>query len=102
MGEEIVLDANLVTLIAGVLIPVLTGLITKYEGSTAVKQIVAIVLSGAAAMLAAAVSETGDAVLTVQTLFDAAVIWVIQIATYLGIYKPHDANAKLAPNAGIG
>ncbi len=102
MGEEFVLSGNVVTLVLGVLIPVLTGLVTKAEGSTTVKQIVAIVLSGAAALLANAVGDDGQAVVSVQTLFDAVVIWVIQIATYLGIYKPHDANAKLAPASGMG
>lgn len=102
MDTEVVLDANLVQLIVAVLIPIVTGLLTKSAASATVKQVVSIVLVGAAALIINGVTDGGDAVFTLQTLYDAVLMWVIQIATYLGVYKPHDVNASLAPQSGLG
>lgn len=100
--ESITLDATLVTFIVSLFIPLAVGLITKSTASTTIKQIVLIVLNAINALVTTAVVGDGSAIITKE----AATLFVlslgISIASYLGIYKPQDANEKLASTKGLG
>lgn len=99
---ELALTPTLVLILVSVLIPILTGLLTKINASTTLKQVVTIILAGANAVIVSNLGEDGGAVLTDSVITDALVSWTVAIASYLGVYKPHDANTKLARNTGLG
>ncbi len=89
------------TVLLGLFIPVVVGLLTKYRASATVKGVVNIVLTGVAGLVTA--STAGDtAVISWDALLYAGIAWAISVASYLGIYQSVDINAKTAPNAGIG
>lgn len=90
-----------VQLIIGLVIPFLTGLLTKLNASATVKQVVTIVLAGVSALIVS--STVGEeAVISWETLGYAALGWLVAVLSYLGLYQPHNLNAKTAPDKGIG
>lgn len=98
----ITINATFVTILIGTLIPILVGLLTKLDASPKVKSIVSIVLNAVQALIVSSVVSDGTAIISKQT----AILWglgvITSIATYVGIWKPVDAPAKLLPNVGIG
>lgn len=100
--SQIEFDAFTVTALVSLVIPVLTGLLTKVNAAPAVKQVVTIVLAAVNTLVVNATVGDGGAVITKENFLLWAVSTAIAVTTYLGIYKPHDANAKLSPNSGIG
>lgn len=100
--SQIEFDAFTVTAVVSLLIPVLTGLFTKISASPTVKQALTIVLAGVNTLVVSNTLQDGRAVITKETALLWAVSTGIAITSYLGIYKPHDANAKLNPEHGLG
>jgi len=91
-----------VTFILSLVLPLVIGLVTKYSASAQVKQIVLLIATGAATLLNANLTDSGYAVLSWNTVALWGISLVATIATYLGIYKPHEVNQKLAPEVGFG
>jgi hypothetical protein len=100
--SQIQFDAFVVSAILSVIIPVLTGLLTKVTAAPAVKQVVTIVLAAVASLLATNTVQDGTAVISKETGMLWAMNLAIAITSYLGIYKPHDLDAKANPEFGIG
>lgn len=100
--SQIEFDALTVSFLLSLVIPVLTGLITKATAVPAVKQVTTIVLGGVASLIATNTMQDGTAVISKETGLLWAMNIGIAITTYLGYYKPNNANAKLSPNRGIG
>ena len=100
--ESLNLDALTITVVVSLFIPIVTGLLTKYNASAMVKQIVTLIFSSATALVADGATSTGGALVTREDVTLAVISLVIAITSYLGIYKPHDVNAKLVPNVGLG
>ena len=100
--DQYSLSALTVVLLVSLVIPVATGIVTKLNAPATVKQIVALVFATANGLITTATMSDGTAVISKETLIVTLIGFGIQTATYLGIYAPHNANAKLAPNAGIG
>ena len=100
--SQIRLDPMLVTFGVSVLLPLLVGIVTKAHTSTTLKQVVNIAASIATGLIVTATQADGVAVISKEAAFYAFVAFAVQTATYLGIYKPQNANAALAPNLGIG
>jgi hypothetical protein len=103
----IVISAPLVTLIVALLVPIVNGLLTKYTLSSAVKGMITLVLNTVVAFITTNMSDTGAALFSTQTLYTAALGFVISVAMYLGIYKPANLTSsklggKLAPDKGLG
>lgn len=102
---EITLDPLVVAAIGGALIPLITGLITKYQSATGVKAITALVLAVAVGALTA-VTEDGS--FTLDEVAEAALLaFGTNVTTYLGIWKPignTDAvpGQMLWPDRGLG
>jgi hypothetical protein len=83
---EITLDPTVVALVGGALVPILTGLVTKYDSATGWKAGAALVLSVLVGCLTAA---TQDGSFTGQEILEAAsVAFGANTATYLGAWKP--------------
>lgn len=100
--DQIRLDPMLVTFVVAVLLPLLVGIVTKANAPTALKQVVSIAASIATGLVVTATQVDGVAVISKQAAFYAFVAFAVQTATYLGIYKPQNANANLAPSLGVG
>jgi hypothetical protein len=100
--EEIELSAMVVLFLVSLVIPTLTGLITKSSAPAQVKQVVTLVLASANGVLVTVTQQDGTAIVSTETLLFALLSLFISITSYLGIYRPHEANDRLAPEAGLG
>ena len=89
-----------VTLLSGLVIPLVTGLITKLDASVGTKSIITILLSAAAGIAATVVNEGG--ILTTDTLLNALVTWGLALGAFYGLYSPFNTDARLAPDFGLG
>jgi hypothetical protein len=95
-------DMTIIALATGVIIPLLVGLLTKLNASSAVKAVLNFGLSALAGGLAT-VSETDFQ--WKPFLVNFALTWVVSIATYYGLWSPSGVSAKvndIAPEVGIG
>lgn len=82
------LDAAVVNVILGVLIPIVNGLLTKLSTSSAVKAILNLALVSAAALLNTSLTENGDAVLSRSLILNAAMTFIVAATTYTNLWKP--------------
>lgn len=94
------LSAGWITLVSGLVIPLITGIVTKMEASVATKSVVTVILSAAAGIAATVVNNGG--VLTTDTLLNAAVTWGLALAAFYGLYSPFNTDSVLLPMKGIG
>lgn len=91
-----------VATITGVLLPLLVGLVTKAQAPARVKVVANLVASALAGLLLNALNDAGVAVLSVEGVATWLQQTVISVATYLGVWKPLDVPARLAPSRGVG
>lgn len=103
--SEITLDPLLVAAISGTVVPILTGVVTKYRSTSGVKAVVAFVLSIVAGVLSTITTAASftwrDVVAAVFVAFGA------NVTSYLGVWKPvgkSDAvpGQMLWPEFGVG
>lgn len=102
------LDPFMVTIIFGLLIPIVNGIVTKASTPSGVKAILTIILSAVAALINNAATEGGGAVISEQTLKSWGLQLIVSITMYAGLYKPlgvsstpnSDGTARLA-NVGV-
>lgn len=102
LATEIRLTPIVVTMLSGLVIPIIVGFVTQSAAGPQVKQVATILLAGVAALIASSTLADGTAVFSVETLLLAAMAWLVAIASYLGVYKPLNLNDRTAPNRGIG
>ena len=81
---------ELLTLAVGFAAPVLVGLVTKGSWPASLKAVLLLAISGAVGVLSAAIDAGGfGPSFDAETVaFNAAVAWVIGVATHFGLYKP--------------
>lgn len=98
----VTLAAPWVAAISGIVIPFLTGLITKAGAPSGVKGIVMLVLVAIVTVLTAIVK--GNGVLDSQTIADAFVALIVSVLWLYNIHLPWglDQLKVLLPNKGIG
>lgn len=96
------IDQTGVLLITGLLLPLFVGLITKSTASSKLKALTNFVCAGIAAFITNATTADGHAVFSLAQLRDWVIVFGISTVTYLGLAKPIDLTAKLAPNRGLG
>lgn len=93
-------DATLIATLAGVLVPLVVGLLTKLSAPAGLKAFMNAGLSGAAGLMATIVP---GAFVWRQFLVKWATVWVVSIATYAGLWKPTGvAPAVQASTASVG
>lgn len=102
MSTTFTIAPLLVTALVAFVLPVLVGAVTKAQARTGVKQTVMIVLSGVAALLNTSLTIEGAAVFSGETLFLWALQVFVTIASYHGLYRPHDLDAHVLPEIGVG
>lgn len=96
-------DVATLSLIVGVVLPILVGVVTKELASGGLKATLLALFSGVAGLVNGAINA--DGVFTRESLYAAATTWVIAVATYYGYWKPTGAAQKVAQatdKAGIG
>ena len=99
--STITLSAFIVTLLVSHVLPLVTALVTKAHASSTVKQVVAAFLSAVTAFVTNATTLNGIAIFSAQSAVLALITFALSQLSYLAIFKPHGANAYIAPNFGI-
>lgn len=99
--DATILDAQTVSLLVGVVIPLLVGLLSKLNASSGLKAILNAFLSAIAGAL------TTVTIVTEATLRDFVIAilstWVVSVATYYGIWKPTGVAGTVAvKTSGFG
>jgi hypothetical protein len=77
-----------VSLIIGVAIPLITGLVTKYTTSSGVKGLITLVLNAVQTLVVTATVADGTAIVSRETFIAFCLSLTISIATYAGVYAP--------------
>lgn len=98
------LDVDTLTLVVAVLIPLLTGVVTKYVASRGVKALCTLVLAIAASAVQVLIDHDGK-VIASEWLNTTIVTYVIAIAGYYGLLKPTaiaETVQRWTYNVGIG
>lgn len=103
---DLALNAQTVGVLLSVVIPIVTGLLTKITTSSRVKQVLTIMLNAVTAVITTAVATDGSVYLDQSTIVHFVVGLVISLALYAGIYKPNGftsstPDGKLGPNKGL-
>jgi hypothetical protein len=88
--------------LTSLLIPFVTGLITKYTLHSFLKFLINLVVSTGAGLINVGLTADGTAVISKAALVTAAYTVVTSTLMYLSVYKPLDLNKSLVPEFGIG
>ena len=102
---EVSLDLSWVTLVATVVLPLLTGVVTKEMAPGGTKAVVLMALSAITAAVASIINLGG--VFDLAEIVTATIVtFVGSVGVYFGFLKPTGAAAKVAgasfPEKGIG
>lgn len=102
-----VISAPVVVVILGTVVPLVTGLLTKYTLSPGIKGLITVLLNAVVAAITTAIVADGSAVFSNQTLLTFVLGLVSSTAAYYNVWKPNGLTSntpadKLAPRAGIG
>lgn len=105
--NAVVVTAPVVNFIIGMLIPLVTGLLTHINLSSKIKFMITLVLNAAAALITTNMLSDGTAVLSYQALFTGMYSLIVSLIAYHRVYKKANLTSstpdgKLAPNHGIG
>lgn len=95
-------DMTLIAVIAGVIIPILVGLVTKLQASPSVKAVLNFGLTAAAGLLVTVNEATFE---WKVFLVNWSLTWAVSVATYYGLYKPSgisDTVQEKTADIGIG
>ena len=100
----LVVDGMVLEIIAGTVLPIITGIVTKKLAAGGIKAAILAGLSIFVGLVNGAINA--DGIFSQEALVSAAVAWVTAVATYYGFLKPtgtSDAVAvHAAPHRGIG
>src|SRR4051812_1172805 len=96
------LNAPIVTLISGTIIPLITGFMTSHHLSGKIKLGITVVLNLVTAILTSAIVTDTSYIISASTLYNAAVGFIISIAAYHGAYAKmnltsSNIDGKLSP-----
>lgn len=98
------LDVGTLSLVAGALIPLVTGFLTKFKASDGVKALMTLTLSAIAGLVQVAINANGT--VNVHTwLATGAATWFLAIVAHYGLWKPtgiSGAVQQASANFGIG
>lgn len=95
--ETITLNATIVLLLVNFALPILNGIILRANPRPLVAQILSAATAAVTALVVQNQQTDGSAVFSTQTLLLWGVAFGTQIASYLGVWKPHDINGKTGP-----
>jgi hypothetical protein len=96
------LTAFHVHLVVVLLIPVATGIVSRWIHNTTALQIITAAISGIVALVTVGTQLDGTAIISASSLQYAFVDFLVASAGYLMIYKPHQLNARFAKRSAGG
>jgi hypothetical protein len=100
---SIVIPLSVATLILGSFLPIVSAALTKLNASTAVKAVLAILVTLVATILRRSVDGGTDLALDWALIGEFFQTFVVQVAAYLGFWQPvANINSLLFPRFGIG
>lgn len=82
------LDPQTVSIVLGLALPILVGVVTKAQASSRIKSITLAALAAISGGISQAVTADGSAILSQETLTTIVLTFVTAIASYYGLYKP--------------
>lgn len=89
------LDAFTVTVLMGLILPVINGLIMRPDWADQTKAALGVITAGVAAVINVSLVDGGAAIISQSTIQTAVLTWAIQIVTLYGVYKPVGVDDKL-------
>ena len=98
------LDVELLTILSGVVIPLVVGLVTKKATSASFKLVVNMTASAVIGGITTAIS-TGGAVELRKWVVGMVVTWAMSLMSYYGLWKPSGVAGivqDVAPEMGLG
>lgn len=96
------LDAQTLSILSGVLVPILVGIVTRLDATAGLKAVLNFGLSAVSGALTAVTQNSGQLVWR-EFVTSIGVTWVVSVATYYGLYKPSGvAGTVAASTAGFG
>lgn len=104
MGN-ITINAALVSVLVGSLLPLLVGLVTKIELHSGIKAAILLLFSVVQGVIVTAIQTDGSAIISTEALLTAAITWISGVASYNGLLKPAEVSTKLnekTANFGLG
>lgn len=100
---QVILDAQTISLLVGLVIPLLVGLLSKINASSGLKAVMNAFFSALAGALATV--TTVDSASLREFVIAILSTWVVSVATYYGIWKPTGVAGTVAVSTrgfGIG
>lgn len=91
-----------VSVVTGMVLPVVYGFLVRPSNPPFVKVVGGIIVAASASLVLNAVQADGTAVVSWQQVVDVALVYVPQLAAYLGVWKPLDVNERTGPGVAIG
>jgi hypothetical protein len=99
-------DAQLLSFIIGIVLPVLVGAVTRYAASGALRAVLLAALAGTTAVLTewGRVVAAGDAFVWQASAFAALGTFIVAVSTHFGLWKPTGVSeaVKLLPVGFVG
>lgn len=99
------LDATVLMLVGGVVIPILVGVVTKLRAPSWLKAVLHALLSAVAGLVITATALDGVAVISREALVTAFITWITGVAAYFGFLTPTGISPAVnlhTANFGIG
>ena len=96
-------NASLLALVAGTVLPIIVGLVTKQLASGSLKAIILALMAAATGLVNGAINL--DGMFTQEALIAALVTWVTASATYFGFLSPTNITGAVqtkTANFGLG
>lgn len=103
-GSHLTVTAPVLSIVTGLVMPIVLAVFTKLATSSFRKGIIGIVAAFLAALIERAMLADGSAVFTQALLLDVGLIYGPQLLTYLGLWQKFGTdglNAKLALRKGV-
>jgi hypothetical protein len=98
--------AQLLSLVIGIVLPVVVAAVTRYAASDAIRAVVLAALAGATAVLTewGRAVAAGDAFVWQVSAFAALGTFIVAVSTYFGLWKPTGVAeaVKLVPAGFVG
>lgn len=111
--SALVISAPVTMTIVALVIPLITGLLTKFTLPSWVKGLITIVLNAIAALIITGTQADGTAIMSNAALMTMIYGVLVSVVSYVSVYKPAGLTStspsapqvqepKLAPHAGVG
>lgn len=105
MDSVLLVDTQVLAILAGIILPLLTGIVTKLKADSAVKAVSTAVLAVITGAVATLVGEPEAGIRLYDFLFATGLAFVSSIATYYGFWRPtgiSGAVQRSTASIGIG